>query len=55
MCVSKLLSDRRGAGTIEYALVASLISIAALAAFINLGGKVDQKYQTIDASLANSL
>lgn len=37
----KLLRCERGANAIEYALVASLISIAAMAAMVNLGDKVD--------------
>ena len=53
--ILKLLKDRRGAGAIEYALVASLISIAAVSAFANLGSKVDQRYDAVDSALANSL
>jgi len=44
----KLWSDKRGVGAIEYALVASLISVAALAAYQNLGTKVQASFQNID-------
>jgi pilus assembly protein Flp/PilA len=44
----KLWSDKRGAGAIEYALVASLISVAAIAAYQNLGTKVQTSFQNID-------
>ncbi len=46
-----LATNRRGATAIEYALVASLISVAAIVGFNNLGSKVDGKYQAINASL----
>lgn len=47
----KLLGDTRGVGAIEYALVASLISVAAIAAFDNLGGAVSGKYEAVDKAL----
>jgi pilus assembly protein Flp/PilA len=43
----KLLRCERGANAIEYALVASLISIAAVAAMSNLGGKIDMMYNNV--------
>jgi pilus assembly protein Flp/PilA len=43
----KLLRCERGANAIEYALVASLISIAALAAMNNLGGKISAMYVNV--------
>jgi len=33
----RLLTDTRGATAIEYALIASLISLACIIAFVNLG------------------
>lgn len=47
----KLLADRRGATAIEYALVASLISIAGIAAFDHMGGEVSAKYAAVDGKL----
>jgi pilus assembly protein Flp/PilA len=41
----------RGANAIEYALVASLIAIAAVAAYQNLGNKVDTMYNNISNHL----
>ena len=38
---------RKGATAIEYALVASLISIAALAAFQTLGDRIDLMYGNV--------
>jgi pilus assembly protein Flp/PilA len=43
----KLLRCERGANAIEYALVASLISIAALAAINGLGGKITTMYTNV--------
>jgi Flp pilus assembly pilin Flp len=49
--IRTLLTDRRGVGAIEYALVASLISVAAIAAFVNLGDSVDREYQDVGNKL----
>lgn len=49
--LGKLFNDRRGATAIEYALVASLISIAAVLSFDNLGNGVDNRYQAIEQKL----
>ena len=53
--VRNLLGDTKGIGTIEYALVAMLISVAALSAYANLGTKVQTRWsatsQTITAHL----
>lgn len=46
-----LLRNTRGATAIEYALIATLISVAAIAAFHNLGDGVLGKFNTIDNSL----
>jgi pilus assembly protein Flp/PilA len=35
--VQRLMTDTRGATAIEYALIASLISLACIIAFVNLG------------------
>jgi pilus assembly protein Flp/PilA len=48
MCgLTKLLRNEKGASAIEYALVATLISIAAIAAFNNLGNKIDTMYNNV--------
>ena len=47
----KLLRCERGASAIEYALVATLISIAALAAFQNLGNKIDTMFNNVSNNL----
>ena len=51
----QLLLDNRGIGGIEYALIASLISVAALGAYQELGKGVDQQYVEIDNSLEGAL
>lgn len=51
----KLLRDNRGVGAIEYALIASLISIAAIAAFDNMGSEVRHKYEQVDTKLGNGI
>jgi Flp pilus assembly pilin Flp len=38
---------RKGATAIEYALVASLISIAGVSAFVALGDKIDLMYGNV--------
>lgn len=45
--LTRILRCERGANAIEYALVASLIAIAALAAFQNLGTRTDMMYNNV--------
>ena len=47
----RLLRCEEGANAIEYALVASIIAIAAYAAFENLGNKINTMYQNVSNSL----
>ena len=47
----RIIHCTKGANAIEYALVASLIAIAAVAAFVNLGTKVDAMYNNISNHL----
>lgn len=53
--VGKLLRDNRGVGTIEYALVAMLISVAALSAYANLGSKVQSNWSETSSVISNNL
>ena len=46
-----LLRCERGANAIEYALVASLISIAAIAAMNNLGGRITTLFLNVSSHL----
>lgn len=45
--LGKLLHCEKGASAIEYALVATLISIAAIGAFNNLGNKINIMYNNV--------
>ena len=47
----RLLRDTRGAGAIEYALVASLISVAGIAAIDEVGRTVDDKFVEVGSKL----
>lgn len=49
--LTQILRCERGANAIEYALVASLIAIAALAAFQNLGTKTDVMFNNVSNHL----
>lgn len=42
-----VLRCERGANAIEYALVASLIAVAAIGAFNNLANKIDTMYHNV--------
>ena len=53
--LGKLLKNNRGVGAIEYALVASLVSVAALAGYQSLGTKIEASYSNIDQSLDGKL
>jgi pilus assembly protein Flp/PilA len=50
----KMLRDRKGATAIEYALVASLIAVAAIAAFKNLGSRVDVTFNNVHEVMDNA-
>jgi pilus assembly protein Flp/PilA len=45
--LTRIIACRKAATAIEYALVASLISIAALAAFQGLGTAIDTMYGNV--------
>jgi pilus assembly protein Flp/PilA len=49
--LTKLLRCEKGANAIEYALVASLIAIAAVGAFQSLGNKIDTMYNNVSNHL----
>lgn len=49
--LTQILRCERGANAIEYALVASFIAIAAVAAFQNLGNKIDTMYNNVSNNL----
>lgn len=51
----KLVSDNRGVGAIEYALIASLISIAAISGYSSLGGKIQGHYSTVQQAVTTHL
>lgn len=47
----KIIADSRGATAIEYALIASLISVAAIAGYESLGEKVQSSFDNTAAKL----
>ena len=49
--IVKLLRCNKGGAAIEYALVASLIAIAAVGAFNNLGNKINTMYNNVSNHL----
>ena len=49
--LTRLLRCEKGANAIEYALVASLIAIAAVGAFKNLGNRVDTMFNNVSNHL----
>ena len=49
--LAKLVADERGGEVLEYALIAGLIVVAAVAVVTSVGGKVLAKWQALDAGL----
>ncbi len=45
----RIIHCQKGANAIEYALVASLIAIAAIAAMGNLGNKIDTMFNNVSS------
>ena len=52
--MSKLRRDEKGATVIEYALIAALISVAAIAAFSFLGGKVSNTMNSVGSKMTTA-
>lgn len=50
--VRHVLQDRRGATAIEYALIASLIAVAAIVSMQSLGQNVNNTFQTVNQSVS---
>jgi Flp pilus assembly pilin Flp len=53
--MKKILRDNRGGTAIEYALIASLVSVAAIVGYHNLGTEVQNSFEEIDQNLDSSL
>ena len=51
----RLLRDQRGATAVEYALIAVLIGMAALTAFVNLGDTVSTHYSEVDSHVSGAV
>jgi pilus assembly protein Flp/PilA len=49
--IGKFIADERGATSIEYALLASGISLAIITAVGNLGARVNASYVSIGAAI----
>ena len=49
-----ILRDRKGGTAIEYALVATLIAVAAIVAFRNLGTQIDTTFNEVQGTVANA-
>lgn len=52
--LARLLRCERGANAIEFALVACLIAIAAYAAFIQLGNRVNNMYGNVSNQMPSA-
>ena len=50
----QILRDDRGATAIEYALVASLIAVAAIVAMQSLGQNMNNTFQSVNQSVSGS-
>lgn len=48
----QLILDTRGVGAIEHVLIASLIAVAGIAAFQELGGHVDSQYVEVEQAVS---
>jgi Flp pilus assembly pilin Flp len=49
--LSRLLSDEHGGEVLEYALIAGLIVVAAVAAITTVGSKVLARWTSLDSSM----
>jgi pilus assembly protein Flp/PilA len=51
----RLRHDQRGATAVEYALIAVLVSIAAIAAMTNLGDSMSTTYSDVNSSVSDAV
>jgi len=51
----QLMQDESGQDLIEYALVAGLIALGAIAAMTGLSGKIGSAFNTVGNNLTNSI
>jgi pilus assembly protein Flp/PilA len=49
--LKELIRDEQGGEALEYALIAGLIVIGAIAVMTSVGGKVLARWQSVDSSL----
>ena len=49
--IKKLVRDEQGGEVLEYALIAGLIIVAAIAVITSVGGKVLARWTSVNASL----
>ncbi len=52
--LASLGADRRGATAIEYALIATLIAVAAIGAFVSLGNEVTTTFEEVEVATRNA-
>ena len=50
----KLRNDQSGTTAVEYALIASFITISAITAFMSVGGEVSKTYSSVGESVSKS-
>ena len=49
--IGKLVRDEQGGEVLEYALIAGLIVVAAIAVITSVGGKVLARWQSLNSSM----
>jgi Flp pilus assembly pilin Flp len=49
-CIARLVDDEKGGEVIEYALIAGLIIVTAIAVITAVGGKVMARWQSVNSS-----
>lgn len=52
--LASITADRRGATAIEYALIATLIAVAAIGAFVSLGNQVGTTFEEVEVATRNA-
>ncbi|MEQ8967935.1 MAG: Flp family type IVb pilin [Azospirillaceae bacterium] len=53
-CIRQFLDDRRGATSIEYALIAALIAITIIGSVVALGTELNGMFSTVAGSFPES-
>jgi pilus assembly protein Flp/PilA len=52
--IRRIINDTTGASAIEYSVIAALVSVAGIAAFLLLGQQTNRQFETVETAYAQA-